>query len=54
MPVGGNLCPAHAAHMYSPHNWKENYERILSSILKQVVSVKTRRHIDLEEAKLAD
>jgi len=37
---------------YSETSWSENSERILISILKQIVSKQTRQHIEHEETKL--
>ena len=38
-------------HMYSTYAWPEYCERFQISILKQVISPATRKHIDLEETK---
>ena len=36
-------------HMYSTYSWAENCERLQISILKQIITPATRKHIDLEE-----
>ena len=38
-------------HLYQPNSWKESSDRILMSLLKQVISKKTRIYIEIEEKK---
>ena len=38
-------------HMYSAQSWSENCDRIMTSILKQIISTNTRKYVDIEESK---